>query len=71
MQLSDKIKEAILKNNAFSLGLAMKLNIKQKSLEEKARRNSEGLLLPKCTEYYKENGFKEDEIIKKDIQPTT
>ena len=70
MELSSKIKDRILKDNEFSLGLALKLGIKQKSLETKVHRNSEALLLPKYTEYYKQNGFTEDEIIKKTEQPT-
>lgn len=62
MKVSSIIIEKILKDNAFSLELAMELGIQQQTVLGNARRNGDKLRLWKAVEFYKKKGFSEKEI---------
>lgn len=64
-KVSEIIINKLLKDNDFSMGLAAKLSIQQQSVMGLARRNSTKLTLFDAVEYYKEKGFKEDDIFLK------
>lgn len=62
MKISKKIIEKILSDNQFSLKLALLLNIQQTSVRALARNNSDKLAHFKLVEFYKEEGFSENDI---------
>ena len=57
MKVKEKIREKILKDNDFSLGLAEIFSIKQVSVELLARRNSSKLTQYSAVQFYIKNGF--------------
>lgn len=66
MKISSKITDRILKDNQFSLQLSYRVGRKQASVEKSARRFSDVLLLPVYTEFYKENGYTEEDYLCRD-----
>lgn len=62
MQVSEKIRQKILDENIFSLKVAMVLDIKQASVIDLAKRNSDKLTLYTLVEFYKKEGFTEEDI---------
>lgn len=62
MNISKKIIEKILSDNQFCLKLALLLNIQQTSVRALARNNSDKLAHFKLVEFYKEEGFSENDI---------
>lgn len=68
MKVSKMILEKILTDNDFSLGLAGVFGIKQISLEMLARRNSGKLTQYAAIEFYKKNGFTEEEIFETETE---
>lgn len=62
MKISEKIIEKILSDNQFSLKLALLLDIQQVSVRALAKSNSDKLAHFKLVEFYKKEGFSEDEI---------
>lgn len=62
MKVSKAILNKILTDNDFSLGLANIFKIKQVSVELLARRKSGKLTQWAAVEYYKSQGFTEEEI---------
>lgn len=65
MEVSEVIIEKNLKDNEFSMELAKRLDIQQQSALGLARRNSRNLTLWEAVMFYKEQGFTEEEILKK------
>ncbi|EKB60741.1 hypothetical protein [Bergeyella zoohelcum] len=62
MKISKKVIDEILKNNQFSLKIAMILDIQQTSVKALARSNSDKLGHARLVEFYKEQGFTDEEI---------
>ena len=62
MKISKKIIDKILRDNKFSLKIALILDIQQTSVRALARSNSEKLGHAKLVELYKEEGFSEKDI---------
>lgn len=60
--LSSKILERILSDNEFSLALSQHLKKKQDTVIRLAKRKSDILRLPEQINFYKENGYVENEI---------
>lgn len=65
MKISKKVIDEILQNNQFSLKIALILDIQQISVRALARNGSEKLAHAKLVEFYKKEGFKEEEIWQK------
>ena len=65
MTVSQKIIKRIISDNDFSLRMAIHLKATQVAVILKARRKSNSLLLPNCIEFYKQNGYSDDEILEK------
>lgn len=65
LKVSKKIRDKILEDKEFSSKVALLLGIKQVSAELLARRNSRSLTLHILVEFYKREGFTEDEIFEK------
>lgn len=68
MKVSEKIREKILNENIFSLKVAMVLNTRQASVFDLAKRNSDKLTLHNLVEFYKKEGFTEDEIFAHSVE---
>lgn len=66
MKINKKIRQKILNDNQFSLKCAMAINITQAAIKEQARRNSEKLALHSLVDFFKSEGFTEDEIFEKE-----
>ncbi|WP_379963927.1 hypothetical protein [Epilithonimonas sp. UC225_85] len=66
MKISNTVIRKILEDSAMSLRLATVLGIKQVSVEQLAKRESNKLLHIAAVNVYKEFGFTEDEIIEKE-----
>lgn len=64
-KVSELIINKILNDNDFSMALAKKLGIQQQSVMGLARRNSSKLTLYDAILFYKEYGFKEEDILVK------
>lgn len=64
-EVSELIINKILKDNDFSMALAKKLGIQQQSVMGLARRKSSKLTLYDAIQFYKEYGFKEEDILVK------
>ena len=62
MKISKKVIDKILQDNKFSLKMALLLDIQQTSVRALARSNSDKLGHAKLVEFYKEEGFSEEEI---------
>ncbi|MBB1560375.1 MAG: hypothetical protein HG446_000565 [Flavobacteriaceae bacterium] len=62
MKISKKIIDKILRDNKFSLKIALILDIQQTSVRALARSNSDKLGHAKLVEFYKEEGFSEKDI---------
>lgn len=60
--LSSKILSRILSDNEFSLALSLHLKKKQDTVIRLAKRESDILRLPEQINFYKENGYQEEEI---------
>lgn len=60
--LSSKILEKILSDNDFSLALSQHLKKKQDTVIRLAKRQSDILRLPEQINFYKNNGYTEEEI---------
>lgn len=71
MKVSKIIIEKILNDNEFSIELAKRLGNQQQSVLGLARRNSRNLTLWEAVMFYKEKGFTEEQIFKKDPIGTT
>lgn len=65
MTISQKIIKRIISDNDFSLRMAIHLKVTQVAVILKARRKSNSLLLPNCIEFYKQNGYSDDEFLEK------
>lgn len=65
MNISKKIKQKILKDNQFSLRMAMALDKTQEAVKQAARRNSSKLSEKAYVDFFKSEGFSEEEIFKK------
>ena len=61
-KVSKIIIQKILLENNFSIELAKRLEVQQQSVLGLARRNSSKLTLYEAVQFYKENGFTEEEI---------
>ncbi|GJQ07479.1 hypothetical protein CAPN010_16370 [Capnocytophaga cynodegmi] len=68
MKVSKKVREKIKKDNRFSLLLALKTDRTQSTVKQLAQRNSSKLTEATYVEFYKEQGFKEDEIFEKEVK---
>lgn len=66
MKVSQLIIDKILTDNQFSLKGAAVLGIAQISFQQLARRNSTKLTLYNLVEFYKEEGFTEEQIFEKE-----
>ncbi len=62
LKASKEIREKILYNNEFSLRMAEILGIAQVSVKHLARRNSTKLTLAVLVNFYKEQGFTDEQI---------
>ncbi|ANF51720.1 hypothetical protein A0O34_14935 [Chryseobacterium glaciei] len=60
--LSSKILNRILSDNEFSLALSLHLKKKQDTVIRLAKRESDILRLPEQINFYKENGYQQEEI---------
>lgn len=60
--LSTKILNRILSDNEFSLALSLHLKKKQDTVIRLAKRESDILRLPEQINFYKENGYQQEEI---------
>lgn len=65
MNISKKIKQKILKDNQFSLKMAMALDKTQEAVKQAARRNSSKLSEKLYIDFLKSQGFSEEEIFEK------
>lgn len=59
MKVSKKIREKIIKDNQFSLELALVLNISQAAIKIRAKRNGQGLDSAIALPIYEKYGFKD------------
>ncbi len=66
MKVSKKIRKRILKENQFSLDVAKVLDIQQVSVRDLAKRNSDKLTIYSLVQFYKEQGYKEEEIFEEE-----
>lgn len=62
MNISKKIRQKILKDNQFSLKMAMALDKTQEAVKQAARRNSSKLTQKSYVDFFKSEGFTEEEI---------
>lgn len=62
MNLSSFLLEKIIKDNQFSLKIALILDIQQVSVRALARNASEKLAHAKLVDFYKKEGFTEEQI---------
>lgn len=69
MTISKKITDKILDDNIFSLEVAKILNRTQQAVVLMAKNKSEKLLHHFLVEFYKKEGFTEDEIFER-VAPT-
>lgn len=65
MKVSKKIKQKILKDNQFSLRMAIALDKTQEAVKQSARRNSSKLSEASYIAFFKSEGFTEDEIFER------
>lgn len=63
--------DKILNDNTFSMELAKRLMLQQQSVKALARRNSKNLTLYDAVNFYKENGFGDDDIFAIEIDTNT
>lgn len=77
MHISHRIITRIKNDNLFTLNMAIHLSqklqedVKQLTIERQAERRSDKLMLPVCIEYYKTQGFTDEEIFEPEAQPAT
>ncbi len=63
--LSKKILEKIIKDNDFSLKLSLHMKKRQDTIIRLAKSQNDILRLPEQIDFYKKEGFNEDEIFHK------
>ena len=64
-ELAQSLFNRILQDNEFSLKMALHMNIRQDTLFRLVKRKSDLLKLPEQVDFYKAQGYKEDQIFKK------
>lgn len=68
MKVSSKIRKKIINDNRFSLKAALTINLTQVAIQQQARRNSDKLTMVALVDFYKSEGFTEDEIFEKEVK---
>ena len=62
MKISNIITKKIKADNAFSLGVASAIGISQRAVQNLADRKSDKLKIYEAVEFYRANGFTDNEI---------